>query len=90
MLLYKDGVTVDVADKADIGRYVGWGFVKVEAPKAEEPEPAGEKSLADYTVAELKDIAANMDLEDYSRLKKADLIALIEGEEEVSDDAETS
>ena len=88
MLLNKDGVTIDVTHKADIGRYLAWGFVKVEAPQA---EPAGEvDSLEQNTVAELKDLAESMGLESYSGLKKAELIALIEGKEEVSDDAETS
>ena len=90
MLLNKDGVTIDVTHKADIGRYLGWGFVKVEAPQPEEPIPAGEvDSLEQHTVAELKVLAESMDLEGYSGLKKADLIALIEGKEEVSDDAKT-
>lgn len=52
---------------------------KVESVQGEEEAPV---TLHDFTVDELHELAEDNGLEGYSKLKKGDLIALIEGTEQ--------
>lgn len=54
----------------------------VKLSEDQDVETVESSELADYTNAQLKEIAESEGLEGYESLKKADLIALIEGKEQ--------
>ena len=80
---------VDIISASEVPDTNGVAPESVSEPEPEpEPEP-DEPSLSDFTVDQLKAMASERGLSGYSKLKKSEIITLLETEPETEGEAET-